>query len=83
MYSTTFIKTIKGSTQPSSPQIDQFKNFCNALLDNERSYMYMYGIFVNPVIGQKDEGKGKFCIQAKVATDQFWEASFLRSLPNQ
>ena len=45
--------------------------------------MYMYGIFVNPVIGQKDEGKGKFCIQAKVATDQFWEASFLRSLPNQ
>ena len=42
----------------------------------------MCRIFVNLVFGQKGD-LGKFCIQAEVPMDQFWEASFLRSLPNQ
>ena len=36
---TIILKTIKGSIQIA--QIDQFKNFCNALLDDGRSYIWV------------------------------------------
>ena len=56
------IKTIKGSTQPWSPQIDQFKNFCNALLNNERSYL---SYFCKSCIWAKGQNRENFVFRLK------------------